>query len=210
VGDAEFWKRCVQPPDNLVTATGALSKKGEDWLKEQSPDSFVLTPADRSKLRPQTQALLANPEVKRIVADTRDREFNVRWRMGGHDVRSRVDGRTDSFFFDWKTTSESAPARNWWRSVLDFGYHLQSAMYADSACAMGFEPHRMRFIVTSTVWPYECLVCVLPQQVIDNGKRECLRLLDELQTRKAWDCWHRLDSQEVCELKFPAFALKGV
>jgi hypothetical protein len=67
----------------------------------------------------------------------------------------------------------------------------------------------MRFIVTSTVWPYECFVCVLPQQLIDNGRRACVRLLNELQTRLEWDCWHRLDSQEVCELYCPPWALKG-
>lgn len=203
IGDAEFWRRAIAPPDSLVTATGALSKKGEEWLAGIDPDRIPVCPADESKLRPQTQALLANPEVQRIIADTVDAEFNVRWQWNGHKVRARVDGATSEYFYDWKTTRDEAPARTWFRSVLDFGYHLQSAMYADAACALGYPMHRMRFIVTSTVWPYECHVCVLPERIIEAGRVACLRLLDELQTRLEWDCWQRLDSQEVCELYFP-------
>lgn len=209
LGDAEFWRRCVTPPDSLVTATGALSKKGDEWLASLDADRIPVSPADEKKLRAQTRALLANPEVQRIIADAVDAEFNVRWQMNGHNVRCRVDGATKDFFFDWKTTSDPAPERTWFRSVLEFGYHLQSAMYADAACAIGYPLHRMRFIVTSTVWPHECFVCVLPERLIAKGRAESLRLLDELQTRLAWDCWHRLNSQEVCELFCPEWALKG-
>ena len=209
LGDAEFWKRVVLPPDSLVTAAGALSAKGREWLATLLEDQIAVCPADESKLRDQTQALLANPEVQRIIADTVDAEFNIRWSMGGHAVRCRVDGATPAFFFDWKTTRDAAPERTWFRSVLDYGYHLQSAMYGDAALAIGYPAHRMRFIVTSTVWPYECFVCVLPERLIEKGRRECLRLLSELQTRMEWDCWHRLNSQEVCELYCPEWALKG-
>lgn len=209
LGEEDFWPRVAAAPDSLVTATGALSKKADDWLKGLDPTRIPISPADRDKLRAQTTALLANPEVQRLLAARTDAEFNVRWKWNGHDVRCRVDGATPDCFFDWKTTRDSNPMRTWWRSVLDFGYHLQSAMYQSAQEAIGMPPSRMRFIVTSTVWPYENCVVVLPEPMVERGRLECLRLLEELRNRLDWGVWERFGSQEVCELTCPEWALKG-
>jgi hypothetical protein len=209
LGPAEFWRRVVRPSDSLVTAAGALSAKGREWAAQQEPGSIILTPGDEEKLRPQTQELLRNPDVQRLLGDREDAEFNVRWRMGGHPVRCRVDGATSAYFYDWKTTRDATPWKTWHRSVVEYGYHMQAAMYADAAVAMGYPHHRMRFIVTSTVWPHECFVCVLPERLIEKGRAMALRLLDELRTRKEWDSWLPLHSQGVCELPCPEWTLKG-
>ena len=82
-------------------------------------------------------------------------------------------------------------------------------MYEDAAVAAGWPKHRMIFIVTSTVWPYESAVGPLPQPVIDHGRSECLRLLDELQMRRDLDCWDRLEARGMKEFWFPKYALKG-
>ena len=209
LGAESFWPRVIVAPDTLVTATGALSKKADEWVKSLDPEAIPVSPADFDKLRAQTNALLRNPEVVRIIEARVDAEFNLRTEWAGHKVRCRVDGATAGFFFDWKTTRDFSPMRDWWRSVLQFGYHLQSAMYQHCAMQAGWPAHRMRFIVTSTVWPYENCVVVLPERLIEKGRRECVRLLDELRNRLDWDVWTRLDSHEVCELPCPEFAMKG-
>lgn len=209
LGDAEFWPRVVTPPDTFVTAAGALSAKGKEWAAGLEPDKIPISPADEAKLRPQTRNLLANPEVRQIIADTIDREFNIVWKWNGHGCRARIDGATPQFFYDWKTTSDKDPSRQWWNSVLKFGYHLQSAMYQNAGVVAGWPNAPMRFIVTSTVWPYENCVCWLPPAIIERGRRECLRLLDELQMRRDFDMWTRIGSHTACELYFPAYALKG-
>jgi hypothetical protein len=211
LGDAEFWARCVRPPDSLLTASGALSpSKASTWLADQEPGAVILTPADEAKLRPQTRNLLEDADVQLLLADRQDAEFNIRWQMGGHPVRCRVDGATSCFFYDWKTTRDEHPWSSWISSVVRYGYHMQSAMYADASVAIGYPHHRMRFIVTSTVWPYECFVCVLPERLVEKGRTLCLRLLDELALRREWDVWSRLDAAHgVRELPCPAWALKG-
>jgi hypothetical protein len=209
LGADAFWPNVVVAPDTLVTATGALSKRADEWLKGLDSQSIPVSPADFDKLRAQTNALLRNPEVARIIEARTDAEFNIRTAWHGHPIRCRVDGATADFFYDWKTTRDLSPMRDWWRSVLQFGYHLQSAMYQHCAVQAGWPEHRMRFIVTSTVWPYECCVVVLPERLIEKGRRECVRLLDELRNRLDWDVWTRLDSHEVCELPCPEFAMRG-
>ena len=208
IGEHDFWERVVVAADSLVTATGALSKKADEWLKSLDPGLIPLSPADRDKLRAQTNRLLADRDVRELLESRVDAEFNVRWQWNGHKVRCRVDGMTPSVFFDWKTTRDKAPSRTWFHSVKEYGYHLQSAMYQSAMEAMGMPSERMRFIVTSTVWPHECFVCVLPERLVDIGRRECLRLLDELQQRLEFDCWSRLDSQGVCELYVPEWAMR--
>lgn len=210
IGEEEFWPRVDVAPDSLCTATGSLSKKADTWLADLGPDRIPVSPADRKKLRDQTNVLLANAEVQALIRDRVDAEFNIRWSWAGHDCRCRVDGATSDCFFDWKTTRDSHPLKTWWRSVLDFGYHLQSAMYQAAGVAAGWPEERMRFVVTSTVWPHECAVVVLPHALVSRGRDECLRLLDELESRKEWDFWDRYESQGTTELFVPAFALKGV
>ena len=210
VGEAEFWPRVEVCPDNLATAAGAFSAKAKEWKANLDPTRIPVAPADFKKLRDQTAALLRNPDVTAIIARAVDAEFNVRWKWNGHDCRCRVDGATPDFFFDWKTTRDENPAHEWWRSALKFGYHLQSAMYESAGLAIGMPAHRMVFIVTSTVWPYESVVGPLPQRVIDHGRSECLRLLDELQMRLDLDCWDRIDARGAKEIYFPAYALKGM
>jgi hypothetical protein len=148
--------------------------------------------------------------VQEIIRDTVDVEFNVQWSWGGHACRGRIDGRTSRFLFDWKTTRDKHPSSQWWRSALEFGYPLQAAMYGHAASLAGWPDEPLRFIITSTVYPYDCCVRWLPQQVVEHGKRECLRLLDELQMRKDFDMWDSVESQQACELFFPSYALKGL
>ena len=210
LGEERFWPRVVRPTDSLVTAAGALNAAGKKWASTLEPDQIPLAPADEAKLRPQTLRLLACPAVQEIIRDTVDVEFNARWRWNGHACRGRIDGRTSRFLFDWKSTRDKHPSQQWWRSALEFGYPLQAAMYQHAASLAGWPDEPLRFIVTSTVYPYDCCVRWLPPQVVEHGKRECLRLLDELQMRRDFDMWDSFDSQSACELYFPAYALKGL
>jgi len=208
VGEEDFWPRVEVCPDTLATSTGAFSAKAKDWKANLDPDKIAICPADYKKLRDQTRALLANPDVQRLLPQITDAEFNVRWKWAGHACRCRVDAATADGFIDWKTTRDANPAAEWWRSALKFGYHLQSAMYTAAGLAAGWPAHRMTFVVTSTVWPYESVVGPLPQKIVDRGHNECLRLLDELAMRREMGCWHRLTTDSK-DIYFPPFALKG-
>lgn len=210
IGEERFWQRVARPADTLVTAAGALNATGKKWASALDPDQIPLAPADEAKLRPQTLRLLACPAVQEIIRDTQDVEFNAVWTWNGHACRGRMDGRTSQFVFDWKTTRDKHPSTQWWRSAMEFGYHLQSAMYQHAAVLAGWPNEPLRFIVTSTVYPYDCCVRWLPPKVVEHGKRECLRLLDELQMRKDFDMWESMDSQQAGELYFPPYALKGL
>ena len=208
LGGEQFWAAVEICPDNLCTATGAMAKKAEVWLAGLAPGQIGISPADSDKLRAMTESLLRHDEVCRLIDATVDREFNVRFRWAGFDCRCRVDAATPDVFLDWKTTREPSPSVTFIRSVMDYGYHLQSAMYEQAQMAMGLRRERMRFITVRTVWPYECAVLVLPPALIALGRSECLRLLRERQDRIDWNDWDREPTSGVTELPCPAWALR--
>lgn len=210
VGEEAFWPLTVTPDESLCTATGAIGAKAKAWLADQPADRIPISPSDRKKLRDQTQALLANPDVRRLIAEQVDAEFNIRSVWEGHPVRARVDGCTEEGGFDWKTTSEKYPFHTWARPALQYGYHLQSAMYAELLTHAGYPRNRLKFIVTSTVFPYENFVCQLPDDVCQAGHRRCLALLEELAFRKEWNDWTRHNASGVVELPVPAYLTKGL
>lgn len=210
LGEVDFYKNACRPDGEHLTKSGALSVKGQKWAAELPKDSFVLTPDDEKKLKSQVVRLLELEPVQQILAETIDREFNVRFEWDGHKCRSRVDGATADFFYDWKTTRVENPLEEFARHAVDLGYHMQSAMYEAARLAMGHERSRMVFIVTSTVFPYECCCVRMPHELIEQGRQKCLQLLQELKSRTEWNFWHRYQTQEISELSVPAYLMKGV
>ena len=206
--DTVFWERAVVAPETVCTAAGAIGAKGKEWIKTLDPLAIPVSIADAAKLRPQTRQILANKAARELLESTVDREFNIRWEWDGHKVRCRVDGATSDCFYDLKTTRDENPLATFASSVWEFGYHLQAAMYGSAAVAAGWPEHRMVFIATSTVWPYRCECVVLPHDLMEVGRQECLALLNELQQRLEWDCWHPSSYGEVHELKCPAWMTK--
>jgi hypothetical protein len=208
IGEEEFWGRVAVAPENVLTATGQFGKAAKEWQASLPASVIPLSPSDREKLWHQTRQILANDAARAAIELSVDREFNIRWSWQGHACRCRVDGATEQYFYDFKTTRDENPKATFWSSVRSFGYDLQAAMYAAAAVAAGWPPHRMVFIITSTAWPYHCHVARLPEAVIARGRRRCLALLQELQTRREWDSWTPAEYGEIHELYCPRFMLE--
>lgn len=208
-GDERFWDTAKIVPDSVLTATGQMGKAAKEWLAEQGDDALIITPADASKLRGQTAGILANPAAVQLIEETVDHEFNCRWKWQGHPMRCRVDAATDMFWFDLKTTRLADASRA--ASAFDeFGYDLQDAVYRLARRASGNWPEgQMRFIVTSTVWPYHCHVTHLPERITDAAERCVLRMMEEIKTRHEWDSWLPAGYGEVIEMDCPPWAFRG-
>ena len=204
LGEKPFWGRVSVAPADLVTATGQLGRAAQQWLAEQPADAIPLSPSQREQLWQQTRQILANTAARELLEQAIDREFNVTWKWHGHEMRCRCDGATEAVWFDLKTTREAEPLRTFWRSVSDWGYDLQSAVYEAAAVAAGWPEHRLRFIVTSNTFPHHCSVVYLPATVVERGRKRALRLLADLRQRMEWGSWLPADYGSVSELECPA------
>ena len=208
MGEERFWDALDIAPDEFLTATGNLSKKGEDWLAAREPGRIGLTSVDREKLWKQTRQILANPAAKQLIDARVDAEFCVTWDWEGHAMRARIDGATPEVWYDLKTTSDTTPLKTFWRSVLEYQYDLQAAVYESAAEAADWPLHSLHFLVTQNAPPHACHVVTLPAAVMALARDRALRLLDDLQYRKDWDTWLPTDYGRVVELECPAF-MKG-
>jgi len=202
---SSFWSLLHVAPKSVCTATGAISEaRAKEWVKDIPPGEYYCSPNDERQLREMWKCLMRNSRVRQLIEDREDAEFNCVWTMNGYQVRGRIDGRTPYCLFDWKTTRIEVPSRDWIRdAITKYMYHMQAAMYMDAMDAMGMDVTPMRFIVTSTTWPHECAVITLPQHAIDAGRKLCIELLDELESRRAWDFWQRYETEGDIEAQVP-------
>lgn len=208
VGDEKFWDTIAVPPQEVLTATGQLGKDGKAWAAALPAGTMVVTPTDRAQLWDQTRQILANGAAARLLAEAVDREFNVTFDWHGHECRCRCDGATDRVWYDLKTTREMNPEKTAFNAVKQWGYDIQAAFYGEAAVQCGWEPHPMRFIFTSTVWPYLCAVLWLPPEVMERGRRRCLRMLGEIKQRREWGSWLPPGYGEEMEMWVPEY-MKG-
>lgn len=206
---AEHWPNPVDDhiaiaPDEFVTATGALSKSASKWLADIG-DKLPTTAEELESVKRQWAGVLRNPAARSCIESAEAREFVVRWDWEGHQMRCRVDGTTRQFFYDLKTTRDHHPLKTFHKSVREFGYDLQSAVYAAASVAIGMEPHRMAFIVTSNLWPHPCHVVRLPADMIQRATQRALQYLAEIRQRTEWGHWLPDDYGEIVDLFVPAW-----
>jgi hypothetical protein len=187
-------------PESVLTATGQFGKAAQQWLADEVGDRVPTSADELASVKRQFGGLLRNPAAKTLLETSIDREFVLRWEWEGHPMRCRCDGATTEAIYDLKTTSDFAPLKTFGSSVKKFGYDLQAAVYGEAGVAAGMPPHRLRFIVTSNVFPHHCHVVRLPPDTIQRAKARALRYLHEIRQRMDWGHWLPDDYGEVTDL----------
>jgi hypothetical protein len=208
LGDA-FWEAVVAPPEETLTAAGAIGKESKAWAAESAPNAQLVSPKELRQLRAEVASILANGAASDLIAPDRiaDRELSVRFNIDGFPTRCRPDVLTvDGIVVDLKTTKEIGLFKNYWRAVLNYGYHAQDWLYQRGIEAMGLEPRPLHFIVVSTVPPHECLVCTLPPSLTSKGGEIIRSSIADVRLRLDLDCWVPDQHGEVVELRFPGHA----
>lgn len=208
LGDA-FWQEVVAPPDELLTATQAIGKEAKAWAAENAPNAQLVSPKELRQLRAEVRSIEENRAAAGLIDPDRvaDRELSVRFNIDGFPSRCRPDVLTkDGIVVDLKTTRETGLYKNWWKAVLNYGYHAQDWLYQRGIEAMGLEPQPLHFIVVSTVPPHECLVCTLPPSLTSKGGEAIRSSIADIRLRLDLDCWVPDQHGEVVELPVPGRA----
>ncbi len=197
------------PPESTLTGTGLVGKEAKKWAADNfGPDAVVVSPKERAQLHLEIESIRRNPAAMELIDDIREHELSIRWETpDGHRLKCRADAVTSNFFIDLKTTREPDVRAGFWKSVLDYRYHLQDAWYRRGMEALGMEARPLRFIVVSTSHWHDCQVVYLPQQVMAEGERLMEKALADIRLRERLDWWLPDQHGEVAELWFPAHVL---
>lgn len=95
--------------------------------------------------------------------------------MDGITVRGRCDFlRDDGLVVDLKTT-KSAHYKSFTRSVRDFRYHVQAAIYSDLLEANGVYVSDFVFVAVEKVYPFAVGIYRLDDATIEMGREQYLR-----------------------------------
>ena len=194
------------------TAAGELSKtkKAQDKIAEEL-DAAGKTVAVTEKLAHELIAiednLNENTAAKELLDDAIAHEVSCIWkRHDGHHLRCRFDMVTaDGIGVDFKTTSTSRILNDFWKSCITFNYAMSSAIYQEGGRVCGItDGGPLRFVVISTVAPFECQVVEIPVSMVDRESKRLGGILDEIKRRTETNDWLPDGYGSVCELWFPS------
>lgn len=167
--------QAIPYPEDVLASNGAASTKAaKDWADQIRFEGNI--PMKAAELRPiygMSEAVLAHPTARALFDLPGGREVSVFNVVDGVPVRARFDALTDEtpqgvFGIDLKTTTRSADAEGFTRSVIDYGYHVQQEWYRDTYRPFG--AIEFVFVVVETTAPYLVAVHRLDPVYEDMGR----------------------------------------
>lgn len=209
-GAGVWWGRVAIVPPEFIGANGALLKAGQAWRDSLPPDAIALKQFEVESYRAQFAQLRGNAVFRRLTEETEHREFSIRGvcQDSGLQIRCRPDAATEWCLWDLKTTRDQQPLKTFHKSVHDYGYGFQAALYLKLARLAGFSPSQFVFVVSSTVPPFECHAVVLPQAYLEQSDRQVTETCRDLVSRLALDHWQCPEAGQLTELFMPHWTME--
>lgn len=167
----------------------------------------ILSAADGSKIGAMARRLAGDRTLSQLLADDGFVvEVTISWedRETGILCKGRVDGLCPGYgvALDLKSTEDASP-HGFAKSVAQYRYHVQAAMYQDGLAANGVDVRKFIFAAVEKSAPYEGANYWLDQAAIDKGRdlyRADLRGLAECLHNDEWPGY------TGGELRLPAWA----
>jgi exodeoxyribonuclease VIII len=169
--------------------------------------------SDRERIEAIAAAVRAHDFSALLLGDEGSNEQTIVWRHPETELLVRV--RADRIqstrpgtrtVFDLKTTTDPSPER-FGKSIANFGYHRQGALYLDAAQAL-YPEDELHFVlcVVRTTAPYEVACYELDERDLALGRAQYLRAMHELIRRKQDNDW-LADWQTSCHsINMPGWA----
>lgn len=179
-------------------------------LEDLHPNATLLAPKDFDTCIAIRDAVAAHPATQHMLEG--DAECSAVWRDEETGVLCR--GRFDDLaagigaITDLKTTTDASPFR-FPRTVYDYGYHIQAAMYLRGAAALGLNVDSFGIIAVEKEPPYAVAVYQLEPAAIYDGGRELDKLLAQWAECERTGCWPSYDTN-IVKIDLPAWAPKQI
>ncbi len=182
----------------------------EEWssFSASCEGRLVITQDDFALISAMKAGLQANPHARQLLETAGKTERSVRWtdRETGLPLKARFDKLCDcGLIVDLKTTADPSPEA-WAKSVVNFGYHRQDALYLAGAWeALKFDGMFV-FIAVGKEPPHETVVYELDDEARELGRDQNSAVLKELSQRKQTGDWSSRWSGQVLKTRLPKWA----
>ena len=206
-GEEEFFKQfCVAPAVNKRTNGGKA-----EWAEfcAANPGKGVITADEMRQLTFMREAVYQHPFARMVLADGKS-EQTVIWADSATGIKckcrpDRIPSNGAGVLVDLKTTTD-AGEYGFGRSVANYGYARQAAMYLDGInAASGSDFDAFVFVAVEKEPPYRVEVYELDPEFIEWGRMDYQRLLQiEAQCREQGEYPNR-QSNEMITLYKPKY-----
>lgn len=153
------------------------------------------------------KSVMEHPAGARLLVGG-EPEVTLRWKdpLTGLPCKSRADYwvKSKRFVVDIKTTEDASP-KGFARSVANFRYHVQDALYRDGFRACGEPIEHFAILAVEKKAPYAVAVYTLDADAVARGyhaSRSNIAVLADCLARNAWPSY----SEGVEELGLPSWA----
>jgi len=167
----------------LPDGTDRRTKAGKElWESIRGRGATPIKQAEHDAIRGMRDALFAHTAAGILLRSPGPTERSLVWvdEETGVLCKARHDKHAESVgggvILDVKTTVD-AGAREFERTIFNFGYHRQGAFYLRGAAALGLPVSHYAILAVEKEAPYGVAVYRLNDGVLDAGDAECTALL---------------------------------
>lgn len=201
-----FKRTYVVAPDFGDMRSSKNREKRDAWLEER-PGAVMLKPDDEAALLGMLESVMKHPAGSRLILEG-ESEVTLRWNdpISGLSCKSRADYwvRSKRLAVDVKTTDD-ASIDGFARSVANYRYHVQDALYRSGFRECGEPIEHFAILAVEKQPPYAVAVYTLDEDAVTRGyhlaRMDIDRLADCLKTN-TWPSY----SDGVVELALPRWA----
>lgn len=210
-------------PEELRRTWKEEGRKLEAYRAKTGPYKAILTPAEWKQVSDMAEACMRNPAVADLLGPKGYVEQPFRWidRTTGLALKGRTDKVSDEAIIDIKTATY-IDLESFGRSVVNYGYHRQAAMYAvgvfnpavrplfevNGVCPIVPRRRRYVFVVVGKTEPYESVVYELDPAALKLGDRQNEADLNRLADCYRRDRWESYYSGKTLTLTLPPWAYR--
>jgi len=182
-------------------------KIGHADFVERSAGKTIVDAADASKAWAMRSGIGRNAVAAQLVSGPGISEVSMRCQDQdtGLLLKIRIDRLTaNGILVDLKSTEDVSP-NAWSKTVYNFGYHRQAAMYLDCAKVYGI-PGPFIFVAVSKTPPHEAVCYQLDAGAIGMGRAENNTIMRELKTCLCTEKWQGRWSGAINSVGLPRYA----
>lgn len=197
----------VEPKKVLLKDVGREDYDAYKYFCEhlQKSNKTILTFDEMETLIAMQESLYANEKAKELLRDGLI-EHSYFWRdpESGLMLKSRPDILHRKIYVDLKTCSDASP-RAYQREMIDFGYHLQSAMIRDAVKTLeNREISSCINICVETKYPHAVAIYLIDEAAIEWSQKKYKELALHLKHCLIHEDWPSFSIQTI---GMPAWAI---
>jgi len=193
-----FEDRYYVMPDDIRRGTNAF-KEHEALAASRGDEVEILKKKDLLPIRAMRDNILDHPKASFLLSRCHTFEQRRAWKFNGLDFHGFVDAEGDDCIVDLKTTQD-ASMKKFSRSVVDFKYYWQAALY----CAATGYSKRFFVIAVENTAPFNVAVYEIGKEFIDVA---IAQIIDATNDFKKWDGMPMSYSKDVEMLTPPSWML---